>query len=137
MIFQIVHEAQDDIWSRIYVDLPIGRVEYVNPYRMTPDSNVNHAHRNYYSVAIADHLIDFAETVRGVKQSEYTDEDALKAMEMEVAVRESAIRNGELIHLPLEGELASEEKMRAELRAKNGVDPLDVEGMIGVKVARP
>jgi hypothetical protein len=27
--------------------------------------------------------------------------------------------------------------MRAELRAKNGVDPLDVEGMIGVKVARP
>jgi predicted dehydrogenase len=137
MIFPIVHEAQDDIWSRIYVDLPIGRVEYVNPYRMTPDSNVNHAHRNYYSVAIADHLIDFAETVRGVKQSEYTDEDALKAMEMEVAVRESAIRNGELIHLPLEGELASEEKMRAELRAKNGVDPLDVEGMIGVKVARP
>jgi hypothetical protein len=137
MIFPIVHEAENDIWARTYVDLPIGRVEYVNPYHMTPDSNVNHAHRNYYSVAIADHLIDFAETVRGVRQSEYTDQDALKAMEMEVAVRESAIRNGELIHLPLQGELESEEKMRAELRAKHGVDPLDVEGMIGVKVARP
>ncbi len=136
-IYPIVHEAENDIWTRTYVDLPIGRVEYVNPYHMTPDTNVNHAHRNYYSVAIADHLIDFAETVRGVRQSEYTDQDALKAMEMEVAVRESALRNGELIHLPLEGELESEEKMRAELRAKHGVDPLDVEGMIGVKVPRP
>jgi hypothetical protein len=137
MIFPIVHEAENDIWSRSYVDLPIGRVEYVNPYRMAPDSNVNHAHRNYYSVAIADHIIDFAQTVRGVKQSEYTDRDALAAMEMEVATRESAIRHGELIHLPLEGDLESEEKVRGELRAKHGVDPLDIEGMIGVKVPRP
>ncbi len=75
--------------------------------------------------------------MRGVRTSQYSDEDALKAMEMEVAVRESAIRNGELIKLPLAGELASEETMRADLAAKHGVDPLDVEGMIGVKVARP
>ncbi len=58
-IFPIVNEAENDIWTRTYVDLPIGRVAYVNPYRMTSDTNVNHAHRNYYSVAIADHLIDF------------------------------------------------------------------------------
>jgi predicted dehydrogenase len=136
-IFPIINETQDDIWSRTYVDLPIGRVEYVNPYRMTPDSNVNHAHRNYYSVAIADHLVDFAKAVRGVAKSEYLDRDALAAMEMEVAVRESALRDGIKIKMPLEGELESEEKVRAELRAKHGVDPMDIEAMIGVKVPRP
>jgi hypothetical protein len=109
----------------------------VNPYRMTPDTNVNHAHRNYYSVAIVDHIIDFAKAVRGVAQSEYSDQDALAAMEMEVGARESALRNGELITLPLQGDLAAEEKVRGELRAKHGVDPLDIEGMIGVKVPRP
>jgi hypothetical protein len=136
-IFPIVHEAENDIWSRTYVDLPIGRIEYVNPYQMTPDTNVNHAHRNYYSVAIVDHIVDFAKAVRGLAQSEYTDQDALMAMEMEVGVRESALRNGELLTLPLDGDLASEEKMRAALREKHGVDPLDIEGMIGVKVPRP
>ena len=137
MIFPVVHEAENDIWARTYVDLPIGRIEYVNPYHMTPDTNVNHAHRNYYGVAIVDHIIDFAKAVRGVAKSEYSDRDALAAMEMEVGVRESALRNGELLKMPLEGDLESEEKVRAELRAKHGVDPLDIEGMIGVKVPRP
>lgn len=136
-IFPIVHEADHDIWTRTYVDLPMGRVEYVNPYRMTPDTNINHAHRNYYSVAIVDHIVDFAKAVRGVAPSEYTDQDALMAMEMEAAVRESEIRNGALIPLPLSGDLAAEEEVRAALRAKHGVDPMDIEGMIGVKAPRP
>ena len=137
-IFPIVNETQDEIWSRSYVDLPIGRVEYVNPYHMTPDSNVNHAHRNYYSVAIADHLVDFAKAVRGVAPSEYVDRDALAAMEMEVALLESALCDGVKVKPPLEGELPySEEKVRADLRAKHGVDSMDIEGMIGVKVPRP
>lgn len=136
-VFPIKHEAENEIWSRTYVDLPIGRIEYTNPYRMPPETNASHTHRNYYSVAIVDHLVDFAQAVRGVKESEYTDRDALAAMEMEVAVRESALQNGAVIKLPLEGDLESEEKVRAELRAKHGVDPMDIEGMIGVKVPRP
>ena len=76
-------------------------------------------------------------TLQRLAQSEYTDQDALMAMEMEVGVRESALRNGELLKLPLEGDLESEEKVRAALREKHGVDPLDIEGMIGVKVPRP
>jgi hypothetical protein len=115
----------------------VGRVEYVNPYQLPPDANASHAVRDYYAAAIVSHIVDFAKAVRGVAQSEYSDEDAYMAMMMEVATRESALRQGELLRLPLEGELQSEEKMRAELRAKHGVDPLDVEGMIGVAVPRP
>lgn len=136
-VFPIVHESQDGIWTRDYVDLPSGRVEYVNPYAVPPDINAAHAHRDYYAVAIVDHIIDFAQAVRGVKQSEYTDRDALMAMEMEVATRESALRQGAPVALPLSGDLESEELVRADLRAKHGVDPLDIEGMIGVKVPRP
>jgi predicted dehydrogenase len=136
-IYPIRHGSEAGRWISEYVDLPIGRVQYVNPYPLPSDANAAHAHRDYYGVAIVDHLIDFAEAVRGVAPSEYTDEDACMAMMMEVATRESARRDGERLCLPLEGELVSEEKMRAELRAKHGVDPLDVEGMIAVSVPRP
>ena len=136
-IYPIVHESDNGTWIRDYVDFPTGRVEYVNPYRMPPDANAAHAHRDYYGVAIVDHIVDFAEAVRGVAPSEYTDRDAVIAMEMEVGCRESALRSGQLIKLPLEGDLESEEVVRGQLRAKYGVDPMDVEGMIGVKAPRP
>ena len=57
----------------------------------------------------------------------------IRSAESYVSVQEGL----ESIDLPLEGELESEEKMRGDLRAKHGVDPLDIEGMIGVKVPRP
>ncbi|HXF64095.1 MAG TPA: Gfo/Idh/MocA family oxidoreductase [Caldilineaceae bacterium] len=136
-VFPIRHHSENGCWASEYVDLPIGRVEYVNPYRLPPEANEAHAHRDYYGVAIVDHVIDFAEAVRGVAPSEYTDEDAYMAMMMEVATRESALRDGQRLCLPLQGELASEEKVRAELRAKHGVDPLDIEAMIAVSVPRP
>lgn len=136
-IYPIEHIVENGCWVSTRVDLPVGRVEYVNPFRLPPDANASHAVRDYYAAAIVGHIVDFASAVRGVAPSEYTDEDAYMAMMMEVATRESALRQGELLHLPLQGELQSEEKIRAELRAKHGVDPLDVEGMIGVAVARP
>ena len=136
-VYPIHHVAEDGVWLGDHVDFPTGRVEYVNPYRMPADANAAHAHRDYYGVAIVDHVIDFAEAVRGVAPSEYTDEDAHMAMMMEVATRESAIHQGELLRLPLVGELESEDKVRAELRQKHGVDPLDIEAMIAVSVPRP
>ena len=131
-IFPIEHIVEDGIWLADRVDLPIGRVEYVNPHR-PPAKH----HRDYYNAAVMDHIIDFAQAVRGEGQSAYMPEDALMAMMMEVATRESALRDGERLALPLSGELESEEKVRQALKEKHGVDPLDVEGMLDVQVPRP
>ena len=84
-----------------------------------------------------DHIVDFAQAVRGVKPSEYTDEDAMMAMMMEVGCRESELLDGAKLALPLTGELASETKVRDALKAKNGVDPMDIEGMLERAIPRP
>jgi predicted dehydrogenase len=139
-IFPIVHVSEAGCWASTYVDLPIGRVEYVNPHRpaQTPSS---HARRDYYAAAVMGHIIDFACAVRegtqGVPASEYTEEDALIAMMMEVAAHESALRNGERLDLPLAGDLETEQQVRKSLKAKYGVDPLDIEGMLGLSLPRP
>lgn len=131
-IFPIEHLAADGDWLADRVELPIGRVEYINPYH----SLARHR-RDYYHAAVMDHIIDFARVVRGEAKSEYSDEDAVMAMMMEVATRESALRQGERLQLPLSGELESEEKLRQTLKEKNKVDPLDIEGMLAVQMPRP
>ena len=135
-VYPIEHTVKEGWWASTHVDLPEGRIEYANPYRPADPSAI-HATRDYYNAAVMDHLVDFARAVRGVAASEYTDEDAMMAMMMEVATRESALRNGELISLPLEGELPTEELVRSKLQAKNGVDPMDVEAMLEFSLPRP
>jgi len=56
---------------------------------------------------------------------------------MEVAARESALREGTRLTLPLTGELLSEEREREAQRRQYGVDPLDVEGMLAISYPRP
>jgi predicted dehydrogenase len=135
-VFPIVHVSENNCWASTRVDLPIGRVEYVNPYRpaQTPSS---HARRDYYAAAVMGHVVDFARAVREGAPSEYTDEDALMAMMMEVAAHESALRNGERLDLPLTGDLEAERQMRESFEEKYGVDPLDIEGMLAVSFPRP
>ena len=70
-------------------------------------------------------------------ESEYSAEDALMAMMMEVGTRESALQQGKRLSLPLKGELESEAKARQMLKDIHGVDPLDIEGMLAVSVPRP
>ena len=135
-IYPLQHVAEDGWWTSTYVDLPSGRVEYANPYRATSASAI-HATRDYYTASIMDHLVDFAKAARGVKPSEYTDEDALMAMMMEVGTRESALHDGEQFDLPLTGDLESEDTMRAQLKQKHGVDPMDIEGMLEFSLPRP
>ena len=121
-------------WLSSHVDFPTGRIEYGNPFRL--GANAYHR-RNYYSAAVISHIVDFAETVRGMRESEYSDADALMAMMMDVATRESAIQQGKRLSLPLAGELESEVQLRAALRHEYGVDPLDIEGMLGISYPRP
>ena len=114
--------------------MPTGRVEYVNHHR---PGRTAYNSREYYGAAVMGHLVDFAETVRGVRRSEYTDHDALMAMMMEVATRESALNNGQRLDLPLEGDLESEALLRAEQEREYGVDPLDIEAMMSIRYPQP
>ncbi len=136
-IFPIHHEARDGWWVQTYVDLPTGRAAYQNPFPHPGVASNTHATRDYYTAAIMGHVVDFALAVRGEKASEYTDEDALMAMMMEVACRESKLQDGARLPLPLTGELASENEVRAALQRKNGVDPMDIEAMLERAIPRP
>ncbi len=136
-VYSIKHVSRNGVWLSDHVDFPSARVEYTNPHQLPTEVNSNHAHRDYYGVAIVSHLVDFAEAVRGIAPSEYTEKDAYMAMMMEVATRESMLRKGELLRLPLTSDLDSESQLRSDLRAKYGVDPLDIEGMVQRIIPRP
>ena len=140
----IVEEVIDGVWTRSYVDVAGHHLEYVNP---APVPAVNQ--RAYYGPSVAGHVVDFARAVwraGGSQQAaaeleaagfEYTEQEALAAMHMQVGTHESARRGGVEIRLPLSGDLESEQEIEAQLRAAFGIDPMDVEGMLSVKHPRP
>jgi predicted dehydrogenase len=134
-VFPIVHTSEDGCWASTYVDLPIGRVEYVNPLRCKDATSINA--RDYYGAAVMAHIVDFANAVREGKPSEYSDEDALMSLMMEVGARESALRDGVRLDLPLTGDLEVEQRQRETVKAKFGVDPLDWEAMLAFSFPRP
>jgi hypothetical protein len=134
-VFPIVHTAERGCWAATRVDLPVGRVEYVNPHRH--DHGPGFHRRDYYGPAVMGHVVDFARAVREGAPSEYTDTDALMATMMEVGARESALRDGERLDLPLTGELEVERQARASFRERHGVDPLDIEGVLRIGFPRP
>jgi predicted dehydrogenase len=133
-VFPILCHQENEFTKSLYVNLPVGRVEYVNPLYNAVASSAQVL--DYYHAAVAEHVLDFARAVRGEGESEFTDEDALMSMMMLVAINESILRRGERIDLPLRGELESEEREREALRRTYGVDPLDVEGMLDVGIPR-
>jgi predicted dehydrogenase len=135
-VFPIEHISENGCWASERVDLPMGRVEYSNPYRTAQASLVN-PRRDYYAAAVMGHIVDFARTIREGVPSEYTDEDALMVLTMEVGARESALHNGERLNFPLTGDLESEQQLYKSLKEKHGVDPLDIKGMLNIAVPRP
>jgi hypothetical protein len=138
-IYPVQHVSEQDNWASTFVDLPTGRLEYVNPYRPTKDEIRLREHygRDFYGACVMDHIVDFARAIRGDAPSEYTAEDAEMAMMMEVGARESALKGGDRVELPLEGELEAEHQVRTTLSAKYGTDPLDVEGMLAISYPKP
>jgi hypothetical protein len=58
-------------------------------------------------------------------------------VEMEMGARESMLRGGMRIKLPIDDDLEAESIERERLRGLYGVDPLDVEGVVDVIVPRP
>ena len=56
---------------------------------------------------------------------------------MESAAKESAANNGKIIKFPIEQELEVDRKQLVALEKKNGVNPMDVDQIIELSIARP
>jgi len=136
VITTVVHERDGQCWVANYADTPQGRIEYRNPLRVDPRTGQVNG-RDWYGTAVMDHVVDFVLAVRGLRPSEFTDEDALQSEMMEIGARESALEQGRRIALPLTGNLESDAIIRANQQQQYGVDPLDVEAMLAISFPRP
>ncbi len=133
MTFPIEHVVEDGQWICDRVELPDGLVEFRNPRQLSARHD-----RAYYISSVASHVTDFIAELQGSDHCEFTPDDAVMSMEMEVGSRESALQNGQQLELPLANlEIEVENQVRAALRQKHGVDPFDAEAMMSVMVPRP
>ncbi|NKB69175.1 MAG: hypothetical protein GKR89_19070 [Candidatus Latescibacteria bacterium] len=130
----MVQEVVDGAWQRTYAEVAGGLIEYVNPFPLA-DSPGNG--RPDYGPSVVDHVVDFALAVRGLRPSEFDEEDALASLMMDVACRESARQEGRRVALPVDHDTETDAAVRENLRRQIGVDPMDVEGILGVSFPRP
>jgi len=135
-ITPVVHDSTGDVWTGMHADTPNGRIEYLSPLRTHVKCGKVNA-RDWYGVAVMEHVVDFVLAVRGLQPSEFTDEDALMSAMMEIGAHESALQAGRRVTLPLEGNLEADALTREQQRKEFGVDPLDVEAMLAVSFPRP
>jgi len=118
-------------WTSSLVELPQGRVEWVNEFR--PGAITGPKLREWDAPVVMEILVQFADQIRGKAIAEFSAEDALRTTEIQTAARESAVRDGAKIPLPLElADAGSEQTIAESLRATFGVDPLDAERMMSI-----
>jgi predicted dehydrogenase len=133
-VYPFVFQQENEFMKALHVDLPTGRVSYINPFYRPVEEAADVL--DYYHAATAELVLEFAQAIRGETTLEYTPEDAYASLMMGVATRESILRNGAKVALPLEGDVEVEEQTLAALKARTGIDPLDVEGMLGYVAPR-
>jgi len=121
-------------WLRTYCETNQGVLEYINPYHF---EGVEKKPLMGYSCSIVDHIIDFVLAVRGLRESEFDENDAMMSLMMEVGAKESALNQGKRIKLPLEGETEVDIRTRESLKKQFGVDPMDVEAMLNISYPKP
>lgn len=131
-VFPIVDEFDEATWLCSYVDLPAGRVKYVNPFRPVEPSV--HIHP-WYGSPVMNHIVDFALAVKGTAKSEFDENDALMSLVMEVGAKASA-KEGRRISLSLEEEYEEDGEIASQLHARYGVDALDWEAMLAIGYAK-
>ena len=133
-VYPVVKEiGEDGQWLRTYCQTDDTLIEYLNPYRL-------YGYREKsigYSCAIADHISDFCLSVRGLRQSEFDEQDALMSLMMEIGAQESALNQGERIQLPVVGETEAEAKTYQALKQQYCVDPMDIEAMLDISYPKP
>jgi len=135
-VFPIIMEQSEGQWDRIYVDLPVGRLGYDNRFMGMSLGPTYHRHP-WYGVPVAEHIVDFALAVKGLRPSEFNEHDALMSLMMEIGARESALHEGRRLALPLSGDLEADSIERAKQKSLYGVDPMDVEAMLAISYPKP
>ena len=133
-VYPIVQVSESDLIRSMSIHLPVGHIEYVNPF-YAPTEHADGA-LNFYHAAVAEHVLDFARAVRTEAASEFTGEDEVMAMMMEVGCRESMLRKGSTIALPLRGDLESAHQTLQWYNSKFDFDAMEVVGMLGACVPR-
>jgi len=136
IVTPVNHGTTGDVWTGMHANTPGGCIKYVSPL-MTHAKMGKVNSRDWYGVAVMDHVVDFVLAVRGLRDSEFTDEDALMSDMMEIGAHESVLQEGRRIALPLEGDMESDAIECERQRKQFGVDPLDVEAMLSVSFPRP
>lgn len=121
-------------YAGIRAAIPGGWIDYANPIVM---QNSGDHYFKEYGVCVAGHLVDFALRIRGLKECEFDEQKALMSMMMEAAARESVLKNGARISLPLTTDLESDEIQFQQLKESLGVNPMDVEAMLAVTLDKP
>ncbi len=134
VIYPIIFSQENEFLRKLHVDLPTGRVEYINPFYRPVEEAADAI--DYYHAATAELILEFAQAIRGEATYEYSVEDAYMVQMMNAAARESLLQNGAKVTLPLDTEIESEAQLHAALKAKTGIDPLDVEGMLDYAAPR-
>lgn len=135
VITPVIYDSTGEMWTGMHAVTPQGDIVYESPFQRLRIPKVSD--RDWYGVAVMDHIVDFTLAVRGLRASEFTDEDALMSDMMEIGARESALQEGRRIKLPVEGDLESDTIERERQKEQFGVDPLDVEAMLSVSFPRP
>lgn len=134
VVYPIIFSQENEFLRKLYVDLPTGRVEYLNPFYRPVEEAADAI--DYYHAATAELILEFAQAIRCEATLEYSLDDAYMVQMMNAAARESLLQNGAKVALPLATEIESEAQLHAAFKAKTGIDPLDVEGMLDYAAPR-
>ncbi len=121
-------------YAGVHAHIPGRVIDYANPLVMR---NSGAHYFKEYGVCVGGHLVDFALKIRGLQEMEFNAQDALMSMMMEVAARESVLRDGARVVLPLAETVDSDRRMLEELRQELGVDPMDVDAMLSFQHGKP
>ncbi len=134
-ITAVEHLTADGCWAGSRARTPHGVIEHLCPFRPGPRVGAITG-RDWYGIAVIDHLVDFALAVRQLRRSEFDDGDALMSEMIEVAARQSVLDDGRRVALPLVGDVGADAVERERLRQRYGIDPLDVEAMLAMSFPR-
>lgn len=127
-----------NVWSGARAKTPSMDLHYVNPLHKYATKLPKESGLGWHGgLTVMDHMVDFVLAVRGLRESEFTDEDALASQMMEMGARESALQDGRRLALPLEDDLEADALERKRLQETYGVDPLDIEAMLALVYPRP
>jgi len=114
----------EEILQRLEVTLPDQTIGWDNPYA---DLGVTER-----QVAVADELMSIANAVLEDKEPTYGAAEARLDMEMNLAMRESGLRDREVITFPLAKDSAIEQQTHERFEKEYGVRPEDVDKLIDV-----